>query len=92
MTLTRFVVLACLLTTFAAQAPAQQDLRATLFVEADQMKTSVNQLCISKLIQWIDKERVPTAPEEERPKAKIAEEAPAIHAHTPEYAGASMAG
>ena len=35
MTLTRFVVLACLLTTFAAQAPAQQDLRATLFVEAD---------------------------------------------------------
>jgi len=35
MTLTRFVVLACLLTTFAAHAPAQQDLRATLFVEAD---------------------------------------------------------
>ena len=35
MTLTRFVVLACLLTMFAAQAPAQQDLRATLFVEAD---------------------------------------------------------
>jgi hypothetical protein len=63
----------------------------TLFAEADQLKTSVNQLCISKLIQWIDKERVPTAPEEERSKAKI-EEAPALHTHTPEYAGASMAG
>ncbi len=64
----------------------------TLFVEADQMKTSVNQLCISKLIQWIDKERVPAAPEEERSKSKISEEIPAIHMHTPEYAGASMAG
>ena len=35
MTLTRFVVLACLLTTFAPQSRAQQDLRSTLFVEAD---------------------------------------------------------
>jgi len=65
----------------------------TLFVEADQMKTSVNQLCISKLIQWIDKERVPATGDEEKPaKATITEEIPAIHAHTPEYAGASIAG
>src|SRR5262245_18081386 len=35
MTLTRFAVLACLLAAFAARAPAQQDLRATLFTEAD---------------------------------------------------------
>jgi outer membrane protein OmpA-like peptidoglycan-associated protein len=35
MTLTRFAVLACLLAVFAARAPAQQDLRASLFTEAD---------------------------------------------------------
>ena len=35
MTLTRFVVLACLLTALATRASAQQDLRSTLFVEAD---------------------------------------------------------
>ena len=32
---TRFAVLACLLVAFAAHAPAQQDLRATLFADAD---------------------------------------------------------
>ena len=35
MTVTRFAVLAFLLATFAAPAAAQQDLRATLFAEAD---------------------------------------------------------
>src|SRR5688572_2377560 len=35
MTVTRFAVLAFLLALFAARASAQQDLRATLFVEAD---------------------------------------------------------
>jgi hypothetical protein len=35
MTLTRFAALDCLLAAFAAPAPAQQDLRATLFAEAD---------------------------------------------------------
>jgi len=35
MTLTRFAALACLLAAFAAPAPAQQDLRATLFAETD---------------------------------------------------------
>ena len=35
MTLTRFAVLACLLAALAAPASAQQDLRATLFAEAD---------------------------------------------------------
>jgi OOP family OmpA-OmpF porin len=35
MTVTRFAVLACLLATFAAPTAAQQDLRATLFAEAD---------------------------------------------------------
>ena len=35
MTVTRFAVLACLLAAFAAPAAAQQDLRATLFAEAD---------------------------------------------------------
>ena len=35
MTLTRFAALVCLLAAFAARAPAQQDLRATLFTEAD---------------------------------------------------------
>src|SRR5688572_14790142 len=35
MTLKRFAVLACLLAVFAARAPAQQDLRASLFTEAD---------------------------------------------------------
>lgn len=35
MTVTRFAVLAYLLATFAAPAAAQQDLRATLFAEAD---------------------------------------------------------
>src|SRR6185503_230190 len=35
MTLTRFAVLSCLLAALAARAPAQTDLRATLFAEAD---------------------------------------------------------
>jgi OOP family OmpA-OmpF porin len=35
MTVTRFAVLACLLAVFAARASGQQDLRATLFPEAD---------------------------------------------------------
>ena len=35
MTLTRFAVLFCLLAALAARAPAQTDLRATLFAEAD---------------------------------------------------------
>src|SRR5689334_8792776 len=35
MTLIRFAVLTCLLATVAARAPAQGDLRATLFAEAD---------------------------------------------------------
>ncbi len=35
MTLTRFAVLACLLTMVALRAPAQEDLRATLFAESN---------------------------------------------------------
>ena len=64
----------------------------TLFAEADQLNTSVNQLCISKLIQWIDKERVPATPEDTKPSKTpaIIDETPAIH--IAEFAGASMAG
>src|SRR5262245_57126761 len=35
MTLSRIATIACLVALLATQAPAQQDLRATLFVEAD---------------------------------------------------------
>ncbi len=64
----------------------------TLFAEADQLNTSVNQLCISKLIQWIDKERVPATPEDTKSNKTpaISEDTPAIH--IAEFAGASMAG
>jgi outer membrane protein OmpA-like peptidoglycan-associated protein len=40
MTLTRIAAIACLLALIATRAPAQQDLRATLFVEADQALAS----------------------------------------------------
>ncbi|MDX1963451.1 MAG: toxin-antitoxin system HicB family antitoxin [Pirellulales bacterium] len=52
-----------------------KSLHEALNVEAMELKTSVNQLCISKLIQWIDGEFVPSAPEEDRPQIA---EAPAM--------------
>lgn len=45
-----------------------KSLHEALNVEAGELKTSVNQLCISKLIQWIDGDFVPSAPEDERPQ------------------------
>ncbi|MGC4003822.1 MAG: hypothetical protein QM811_12135 [Pirellulales bacterium] len=69
-----------------------KSLHDMLFVEADQMRTSVNQLCISKLIQWIDKERVPAGAEEEMKATApaMSHEMPASNHMAPaamEYAG-----
>jgi predicted HicB family RNase H-like nuclease len=66
--------------------------------EAEQLHTSVNQLCISKLIQWIEKERVPCASEEElaaaakKEAAAMARQQSAMIAPNHDYAHASMMG
>lgn len=68
-----------------------KSLHEFLNVEAEQLNTSVNQLCISKLIQWIDKNRVPCSPEEERAAASMASSNGEMEA-APEMAMASQNG
>jgi hypothetical protein len=43
--------------------------------EADERKTSVNQLCISKLLQWIENDRIPTGKTDKARKQPTAESA-----------------
>jgi predicted HicB family RNase H-like nuclease len=45
--------------------------------EADEKKTSVNQLCISKLLQWIEDDRIPSGKTDKGKKQPISEAAKA---------------
>jgi len=46
-----------------------KSLHESLTLEAEEHGTSINQLCISKLLQFIDKGRVPTDSTSRKPKA-----------------------
>jgi len=48
-----------------------KSLHESLTVEADEYHTSVNQLCISKLVQMIDDELVPSATPSRKPKRPV---------------------